>query len=116
MPDLGNHQLQTTGAVRICEVVRCYETLERTKISSKLYGGGYLIQTVGTPSRILHLTLRAWSDAERDAVNEAEADCTPVDVKNGSTLTRGILMDEPAWSVVVDGGIYETTVNLAVIT
>ena len=111
MPDI--HQLQTSDGVRLCEIVSSVEELERDKIASKLYGGGYLMQTVGTPARILTLSLRAWSDAERDAVNEAEAYCTPVAAQLGSTLINGTLLDAPSWTIIVPG-IYEATCKMVV--
>ena len=114
MPDNGNYQLQTAGGVRICEIVSCAETLERTKIASKLYGGGYLMQTVGEPTRILELKIRAWSDIERDAVNDAEAECAVIAAKLNASPLSGWLLDAPNWSVVVDGGIYEANVKFVV--
>ena len=116
MPDNGKYQLQTTGGDRICEIVSCAETLERTKIATKLYGGGYLMQTVGEPTRILNMKLRAWSDAERDAVNAAEAACTVIEAKLGDAVETGYLLDAPGWSIIVDGAIYETSMKFVVIT
>lgn len=113
MPDNGNYQLQTSDGVRLCEIVSSVETLDRTKIAQKLYGGSYLMQTVGTPARILTLSLRAWSDDERDAVNEAEALCTPVAAKLADALIDGTLLDAPSWSVIVPG-IYETICKMVV--
>lgn len=113
MPDLGNYQLQKTDATRLCEVVSSVENLERTKIATKLYGGGYLMQTVGVPARILTLRLRAWSESERSATSAAEAACTPVVVKLGSTMIRGVLLDAPDWTAVVPG-IYESTAKMVV--
>lgn len=113
MPDLGNYQLQKTDGTRLCEVVSCVQNLERTKIAQKLYGGGYLMQTVGDPSKILTLRLRAWSDAERDETSAAEAACTPLDAKLGSTLIRGVLLDAPDWTAVVPG-LYEAGCKMVV--
>ena len=113
MPDNGNYQLQTAGGSRICEIVSASESLERTKIATKLYGGVYLMQTVGTPTRVKTLNLRAWSDAERNAVNDAEAACEAVTAKFEAVTASGWLLDAPSWTVVVPG-IYETTVKMVV--
>ena len=114
MPDNGTHQLQTSADARICEIVSSYESLERTKIASRLYGGGYLMQTVGEPTRILNLRIRAWSDTERDAVNDAEAACTVIAAKLGATSLPGYILDAPSWSIIVDGSIYEANVKFVV--
>ena len=116
MPDNGRFQLQTAADARICEIVSSYESLERTKVATKLYGGGYLMQTVGEPTRILNLKLRAWSDAERDAVNTAEAECAVIRAKLDETVETGYLLDAPSWSIIVDGAIYETSMKFVVIT
>ena len=115
MPDLGNYQLQTSGGVRLCEIVSCSEALERVKLAQHLYGGGWLLQTVGTPSRVLTLKIRAWTRAEQQAVNDAEAACSVIEAKLGATVVPGTLLDAPGWSIVADSGIFEATVKLAVI-
>jgi len=115
MPDNGRFQLQTADDARICEIVSSFESLERTKVATKLYGGGYLMQTVGNPTRILNLKLRAWSDAERDAVNAAEAECAVIKAKLGDAVETGYLLDAPSWSVIIDGAVYETGMKFVVI-
>jgi len=116
MPDNGSRQLQTAAGVRLCEIVSSFESLERTKIASKLYGGGYLIQTVGNPTPILNMHIRAWSDAERDAVNAVEADCTVIAAKFPLSTVPGYILDEPNWNIVVNGSIYEADVKFVVTT
>ena len=114
MPDNGTRQLQTANGDRLCEIVSSYESLERTKIASRLYGGGYLMQTVGEPTRVLNLHIRAWSDAERDAVNTAEAACTVISAKFPASTLPGYLLDEPGWNIIVNGSIYEADVKFVV--
>ena len=116
MPDPGKYQLQTTGGDRICEIVSCAETLERTKIATKLYGGGYLMQTVGFPTRILNLRLRAWNNTERDAVNTIESGCGVIVAKLDETTETGYILDAPNLSIIVDGMIYEANVKYVVIS
>ena len=118
MPDNGNYQLQTnaTPAVRICEIVSESESLDRVKLASKLYGGGYLLQTVGTPSVVHTLKLRAWSRTEQSAVNAAEADCTIITAKLGETEILGAILEAPSWSIVSDAGIFEATVKFVEMT
>ena len=116
MPDNGTRQLQTSGGDRLCEIVSSYESLERTKIASRLYNGGYLMQTVGNPTRILNLHIRAWSDAERDAVNEAEAACAVIAAKFPASTLPGYILDAPGWNIIVNGSIYEADVKFVVTT
>lgn len=114
MPDLGTYQLQTTGGVRICEVVSESERLERTKIATKLYGGNYLMQTVGTPTRIKDLRIRAWSRDEQGAVNTAEAENRIITAKLDDVEVDGYLLDAPDWSIIADAGIFEADVEFVV--
>ena len=116
MPDNGTRQLQTSAGVRLCEIVTSYEVLERTKIASKLYGGGYMMQTVGDPTRILNMHIRAWSDAERDAVNTAEAACSVIAAKFPLATVPGYLLEAPSWNIIVNGSIYEADVKFVVTT
>ena len=118
MPDNGNYQLQTreTPPVRICEIVSASASLERAKITNNLYGGGWLLQTVGTPQRVLTLQIRAWTRSEQQAVNEAEAACTVIEAKLGATAVVGAILDAPSWSIVADSGIFEATVKFAEVT
>lgn len=114
MPDI--YELQTTDGERLCEIFGESERLERTKIASKLYGGEYLVQTIGSPTRIKTLQIRAWDRDEQAAVNEAEARNDLLDAVLGDVTVRGFLLDAPEWSAVVNRiGIYEATVKFVVI-
>ena len=115
MPDNGTHQLQTAAGVRLCEIVSSFESLDGTKIESKLYGGGYLIQTVGNPTTILNLRIRAWSDAEQSAVNEAAATGAVIAAKFPLATHAGCILGAPGWSIIVPG-IYEADVKFVVTT
>lgn len=115
MPDNGRYRLETGAGERICEIVQASERLDRTKLATKLYNGQYLLQTIGTPVRILDLSIRAWSLTELQTVNAAEAACAVIAAKLDSTLISGTLMDAPEWTTVVDGQIWEASVKLAVI-
>jgi len=115
MPDSGKYQLQTLAGVRLCEIVSESERLERTKIATRLYGGNYLMQTVGVPTRIKDLRIRAWTRAEQAAVNAAEAANTVIAAKLDTVTVQGYLLDAPDWSVIVDAGIFEASVKLVVI-
>ena len=113
MPDNGNYQLQTLEGVRLCEIVSQSTSLDRAKVATRLVGGGWLYQTIGTPSAVHTLNLRAWTRAEQQAVNEAEAACSVIAAKLGSTTVTGVILDAPGWSVISDAGIFETTVQFA---
>lgn len=113
MPDNGNYQLQTREGVRLCEIVSESAALDRVKIATKLYDGSWLFQTVGTPSVVRTLKLRAWTRAEQAAVNAAEAACTVLAAKLGETVVLGEILDAPGWSIVSDAGIFEATVKFA---
>ena len=115
MPDNGKYQLQTSLGARLCEIVTESERLERTKIATKLYGGNYLIQTVGVPTRIKSLRIRAWSRAEQSAVNAAEASGEVIVCKLDDVTVSGYLLDAPSWSVVANVGIFEADARFAVI-
>lgn len=116
MPDNGNYQLQTLAGERLCEIVNESEILERTKIATKLYGGNYLVQTVGAPTRIKLLQLRAWSREEQAAVNAAEAENAVVAAALDGDLVNGYLLEAPDWSIVANAaGIYDASAKLVVI-
>ena len=115
MPDNGSHQLQTIGGLRLCEIVSESERLERTKIATRLYGGGYLMQTVGNPTRIKTLHIRAWSRTDQAAVNAAEAENATLTAKLDDELTEGFLLEAPDWSVVANVGIFEADVSFVVV-
>ena len=118
MPDNGNYQLQTreTPPVRICEIVSASASLERAKITNNLYGGGWLMQTVGTPQRVYTLKIRAWTREEQAAVNDANAACAVIEAKLGAKTVVGAILDAPSWSIIVDSGIFEATVKFAEVT
>ena len=115
MPDNGTYQLQTAGGDRLCEIVSESERLERTKVASKLYDGSYLVQTVGNPTRIKDLRIRAWSRTEQAAVNAAEAENATLTAKLADELTEGFILDAPDWSIVANIGIFEADVKFVVI-
>lgn len=115
MPDLGKYQLQTAAGVRLCEIVSESERLERTKVASRLYNGSYLVQTVGAPTRVLDLRIRAWSRAEQAAVNDAEAANAAIVAKLDEDLVQGFLLEAPGWDIVADCGIFEASVKFVVI-
>lgn len=110
------YQLQTSDGVRLCEIFAESEHLERTKIATKLLGGSYLMQTVGTPTRIKDLSLRAWSRAEQAAVNAAEASNAVIQAKLDEEIVDGWILDAPNWTAVVNReGIFEASVKFVVI-
>lgn len=110
------YYLQTADGVRLCEIYGESERLAREKIAVKLYGGAYLMQTVGAPTRIKKLQLRAWSRAEQQAVNAAEASNDILQAVLGDETVTGWLLDAPDWSTVVNrAGIFEAEVEFVVI-
>ena len=116
MPDNGRYQLQTGAGERICEIFSAGEMLERVKLRTRTYGGQYLMQTIGTPTGILDLSIRAWSLDELQAVNAAEAACAVITAKLEETEISGVLLDEPSWTTIKPGAIYEGAVKLVVIS
>lgn len=110
------YYLQTADDVRLCEIYGESERSERVKIATQLFGGGYLMQTVGAPTRIKKLQLRAWSRAEQQAVNAAEAENALLTAVLGDETVTGWLLDAPDWSTVVNrAGIFEAEVEFVVI-
>lgn len=110
------YYLQTADDVRLCEIYGESERLAREKIAVKLYGGAYLMQTVGAPTRIKKLQLRAWSRAEQQAVNAVEAENALLTAVLGDERFNGYILDAPDWSTVVNRtGIFEAEVEFVVI-
>lgn len=110
------YELRTSDGVRLCEIFGESERLERVKIATQLLGGGFLMQTVGVPTRIKRLQLRAWTRAEQAAVNAAEAENALLTAALGDGSVRGFLLDAPDWSTTVNRvGIFEAEADLVVL-
>lgn len=110
------HELQTSLGVRLCEIYGESERLERAKIATQLLGGGYLMQTVGAPTKIKTLQLRAWSRAEQQAVNAAEAENALLTAVLGDESVRGYILEAPDWSAVVNRvGIFEAEISFVLL-
>ena len=110
------HELQTADGVRICEIVSESERSERVKIATQLLGGGFLMQTVGEPTRIKTLHLRAWTRTEQQAVNAAEAENALLSAVLGDESFHGYLLDAPDWSIIINHtGIFEADVSFVVL-
>lgn len=110
------YELQTAGGVRLCEIYGESERSERVKIATQLLGGGYLMQTVGTPTRIKTLQLRAWTRTEQRAVNAAEAENALLTAVLGDESVHGYILEAPDWSAVVNRvGIFEADVSFVVL-
>ena len=110
------YYLQTADDVRLCEIYGESERSERVKIATQLLGGGYLMQTVGTPTRIKKLQLRAWSRAEQQAVNAAEAENALLTAVLGDERFTGYILDAPDWSTVVNrAGIFEAEISFVLL-
>lgn len=110
------YELQTADGVRLCEIYGESERLERTKIATQLLGGGFLMQTVGEPTRIKTLQLRAWTRTEQQAVNAAEAENALLTAVLGDERFTGYILDAPDWSTVVNlVGIYEAEISFVLL-
>ena len=110
------YELQSSEGVRLCEIVSESERLERTKIATKLLDGSYLMQTVGNPTRIKLLHIRAWSRTEQQAVNAAEAENAVLTAVIGEDSFVGCLLDAPDWSIAANAaGIFEADVSFVLL-
>ena len=107
--------LKQDGVTVLCEVMNVVYGYERNKIVQRLYGGGYMFQTVGEKSKRFKLTIRVWSQAEMKAVNEAEADAQPLILNYKGERYIGIIEDAPNWTAKVRGEVYTASVIFAVL-
>ena len=99
----------------LAKVLNFTPALDRTKIITKLYGGKYLAQTVGTPAQRPTATILVESLAELRAVNEAEAACTPLRLTYRETVYIGYIIAAPKWTPVIRGRVYTAPVEFAVL-
>lgn len=107
--------LCTAGGTELAKVLNFTPALERTKILTKLYGGGYLAQTVGEPSQRPTATILVDSlDALRD-VNDAEASCALLDLTYREKKYTGYIVDAPKWAAVIRGSVYTAPITFAVL-
>ena len=102
--------------VNIAQVMNFTAATERTKVLTRLYNGEYLAQTIGQTTQRPSITIRVDSQAELEAVNEAEATCAVLTLTYKDKIYTGYIVDKPSWSPMIRGKVYKTTVEFAVIS
>ena len=107
--------MTTAGGEELAKVLNFTPALDRTKIISKLYGGGYLMQTVGTPAQRPTVTILVDTMEKLRAVEAAEAACTQLRVSYGGMIYVGCIYAAPKWTPVIRGRVYTAAVEFAVL-
>ena len=110
-----NWNLTTQTGSELAKVLNFTPALERTKILSKLYGGGYLAQTVGDPSKRPAATILVENMAQLRAVNEAEANCALLRLTYSGVVYIGYIVAAPKWTAVIRGSVYTAPIEFAVL-
>ena len=106
--------LSTTAGEELAKVLNFTPALDRAKITSRLYGGGYLVQTVGTPTQRPAVNIVVESMDALRAVNAAEAAGALVDVTYRGTTYRGLIMAQPKWTPIIRGSVYSAPIDFGV--
>ena len=107
--------LSTGAGTELAKVLNFTPALERSKIMSKLYGGGYLAQTVGVPSERPAATILVENMAQLRAVNDAEANCAVLRLTYSGVVYIGYIFDKPKWTPVIRGRVYTAPIEFAVL-
>ena len=107
--------LTTENGAELAKVLNFTPALDRTKIITKLYGGGYLAQTVGEPAQRPTVNILVDSMDNLRAVEEAEAACTPLLLTYRETTFTGYIYAAPKWSPVIRGKVYTAPIEFAVL-
>ena len=110
-----NWNLTTEAGDELAKVLNFTPALERTKILSKLYGGGYLVQTVGEPSKRPAATILVENMAQLRAVNAAEAESAVLRLTYSGTVYIGYIVAAPKWTAVIRGRVYTAPIEFAVL-
>lgn len=110
-----NWNLTTSAGVELAKVLNFTPALNRTKIITKLYGGGYLAQTVGEPAKRPAATILVDSMEALRAVEAAEASCELLELTYRETKYTGYIVDAPKWSPVIRGSVYTSPITFAVV-
>lgn len=109
-----NWTLSTLAGEELAKVLNFTPALDRTKIVSRLFGGGYLVQTVGTPSQRPTVNILVDSMDALRAVNAAEAAGAELRITyNGATYT-GFIMAAPKWTPIIRGRVYSAPIEFGV--
>ena len=106
--------LSTTGGTELAKVLNFTPSLDRAKITSRLMGGGYLVQTVGTPTQRPTVNIVVESMDALRAVNAAEAEGALLDVTYRDTTYRGYIMAAPKWTPIIRGRVYSAPLDFGV--
>ena len=103
--------LITAGGEELAKVLTFTPALDRAKIVSRLMGGGWLMQTIGTPAPRATANILVDSMDKLRAVNEAEAACTPLRLTYRDTVCTGVIFAAPKWTPVIRGSVYTAPVE-----
>lgn len=106
--------LTTENGAELAKVLNFTPALDRAKIMNRLYGGGYLVQTIGTPSQRPAATILVETMDALRAVNEAEASGAMLRLTYRETTYIGYIVDAPKWTPVVRGSVYTAPITFGV--
>lgn len=99
----------------LAAVLNFTPALDRAKIVSRLLGGSYLVQTVGTPAQRPTATILVDSMEKLRAVNEAEATGAQLLLTYREKTYTGFIVDAPKWTPVIRGSVYTASISFAVL-
>lgn len=108
--------LTTQNGTELAKVLNFTPALDRAKILTRLYGGEYLAQTIGTPAQKPAVTILVDGLAALRAVNEAEATCALLKLTYREKLYTGYIVDVPKWTPVIRGKVYTAPITFAVMS
>lgn len=100
------------GAKKLAAVQTFAKNIDQEKIVTKALDGSIYIQTIGTGAITADVTIFAASPKERDAVNEAEAMGTLVNVLYRDVTYSGYIEAAPQWTPVIEGRCYTAVIKL----
>lgn len=109
-----NWTLSIPDGEELAKVLNFTPALDRAKTVSRLYGGGYLVQTVGAPAQRPTVNILVDSMDKLRAVNEAEAACTLLRLTYRETTYEGYILAAPKWTPVIRGSVYTAPVEFCV--
>lgn len=109
-----NWTLKTTAGTELAKVLNFTPALDRAKVLTKLYGGGYLAQTMGEPALQPTVNILVESMAQLRAVNAAEAECALLRLSYAGSTYVGYIVAAPVWTPIVYGKVYTAPITFAV--
>lgn len=94
----------------VTNILPAYETY---KVENRLLSGQYETQIIGTPARIVTVSLTVFSESAKDSIDVAEGTGEPLKVVGDSKYYTGTVRFAPIWDRLMPG-IYRTVIVLLV--